>query len=77
MLSLGYLCALQLPHLIGVDPRWGSCGEFRDSILLYEPSVTVTVSRSFCCRLLQPVFDISIEGVTVQDLIAVHTGPSA
>jgi len=25
-LSLGYLCALQLPRLIGVDPRWGTAG---------------------------------------------------
>jgi putative peptidoglycan lipid II flippase len=25
-LSLGYLCALKLPRLIGVDPRWGTAG---------------------------------------------------
>src|SRR5580698_7176911 len=25
-LSLGYLCALQLPRLIGIDPRWGTAG---------------------------------------------------
>ncbi len=23
---LGYLCALPLPHLLGVDPKWGACG---------------------------------------------------
>jgi hypothetical protein len=50
---------------------------FGTAFCFYEPSVTVTVSRSFCCRLLQPVFDISIKGVTVQDLVAVHMGPSA
>jgi putative peptidoglycan lipid II flippase len=24
--ALGYLCALPLPHLLGVDPKWGAAG---------------------------------------------------
>lgn len=48
-----------------------------------EPRTAEDAQQGYCislvlfCRLLQPIFDISTKGVTVQDLIAVHTGPSA